>query len=54
MQPTNSGDAQKIIVHRCKGEGECNNLISSYQNRSLISSEKKQYEPFDFSDETNF
>jgi len=35
MQPTNFGDAQKIIVHRFKGEGECNNLISSYQNRSL-------------------
>ena len=54
MQPTNFGEAQKIIVHRCKGEGECNNLISSYQNRSLISSEKKQYEHLGFSDETNF
>jgi len=30
MQPTNLGEAQKIIVHRCKAEGECINLISSY------------------------
>ena len=54
MQPTNFGEAQKIIVHQCNAEGECNNLISSYQNRSLISSEKKQYEHLGFSDETNF
>jgi len=35
MQPTNQREAQKIIVHRRKAEGESNNLISSNQNRSL-------------------